>query len=169
MKSLKTCFLIFSFVVLISSSCAQNRQPQKIDEFDDFDCEAAWARLDSFIISIQNEPNAKAYILYYGGKRYKNGYVYNKKIKKDVQIFSLPKRGEARATVLRWRQYLVNFRGIDPERIVLVDGGYRENHSVDLWLVPANAKPPKPTPTLKEKDIKFRKGKASDKNCGEFG
>jgi hypothetical protein len=162
-------FFIFCFVILVSSSFAQTLKPQKIDEFGDLNCESAWARLDGFAISAQNEPNAKIHIIFYGGKRYASGYIYNKRIRKHIQIFSLPQHGEARTTVVRWRDYLVNNRGIDPERIVLADGGYRENHSVEFWLVPASAKPPEITPTLEEKDIKFRKGKARDKDCGELG
>jgi hypothetical protein len=35
--------------------------------------------------------------------------------------------------------------------------------------VPKGVEPPKPTPTLNEKEIKFRKGKAPNDNCGNLG
>ena len=48
----------------------------------------------------------------------------------------------------------------DLGRIVWVNGGYRENLTTEFWIVPNNADAPKPTPTVKEKEIKFKRGKA---------
>jgi hypothetical protein len=60
----------------------------------------------------------------------------------------LPRRGEAEDRVARLKPYLVETRGIDPQRIVIVNGGYRENWMAELWIVPRGTNPPQPTPTL---------------------
>lgn len=58
--------------------------------------------------------------------------------------------GKARRYALRARTYLVESRGIPPQRIVTVEGGRREEFVVELWLVPAGAKIPEPTATITE-------------------
>jgi len=41
--------------------------------------------------------------------------------------------------------------------------------NVEIWIVPKDAEPPKPTPTLTERDIKFRKGKPfSVRDCEAY-
>jgi hypothetical protein len=48
---------------------------------------------------------------------------------------------------------MVNTRGVDPGRIVTVDGGYREDMTVELWIVPSGATPPTASPTLQQSDV----------------
>jgi hypothetical protein len=57
------------------------------------------------------------------------------------------------------KPYLVDTRGVDAKRIVVINGGYREEWTAELWIVPKGATPPNPSPTLAAKDIRFRKGK----------
>jgi hypothetical protein len=45
--------------------------------------------------------------------------------------------------------------GMESGRIVIVDGGYREGATVELFIVPAGATPPTPTPTLDAKDVQI--------------
>ena len=73
----------------------------------------------------------------------------------------LPKRGEAEARVSFWKPYLINTGRVEDSRIELIDGGYRLKPVVEMWIVPSGAKPPRLTPTLKEKDIRFRRGRAN--------
>lgn len=40
------------------------------------------------------------------------------------------------------------------DKIILVNGGYRENTETEIWFVPQNAKMPDIAPTISEKDIK---------------
>jgi hypothetical protein len=91
------------------------------------------ARLDNFAIQLQNEPGAQGYIIAYGGRR--------------------GRAGEAQARADRAKDYLVNTRGVDPGRIVTVDGGYREDLTVELWIVPTGATPPTASPTLQQSDV----------------
>jgi hypothetical protein len=45
-------------------------------------------------------------------------------------------------------------RGIDSSRIVLLNGGFREEDSVEVWIVPQGARPPQATPTLQPGDVR---------------
>ena len=52
--------------------------------------------------------------------------------------------GQVEKLMSRSRDYLVTQRGIDASRHVVVNGGFREEDSVELWLVPSGAAAPKP-------------------------
>lgn len=97
--------------------------PTKFDEIGEVARDDEKARLDTFAIELQNSPGAQGYIIAYGGhKRF----------------------GTGRQRAERARDYLVNTRGIDASRIVIIDGGAREAGSTQLWIVPAGANPPRP-------------------------
>jgi hypothetical protein len=113
------------------------------DEFGDVNCEDLSARLDNFNVALQNEPDTQAIIVFYEGK---DGKGRN------------PRRGEARAKAARMRDYLVTNRGASAGRIVLLDGGYREEFGVKLYICPRGVGQ-MPLPTKELKAIKFRKGK----------
>jgi hypothetical protein len=98
------------------------------------------ARLDNFAIQLQNEPGAQGYIVAYGGRR--------------------GRAGEAQARADRAKDYMVNTRGVDPGRLVTVDGGYREDLTVELWIVPTGATPPTASPTLQQSDVTIITGGA---------
>ena len=57
----------------------------------------------------------------------------------------------------RARDYIVTKRGIDASRLVVVNGGFREEDNVELWVVPSGAAAPLPTPTVQAGEIKRRK------------
>lgn len=44
--------------------------------------------------------------------------------------------------------YLVATRGINRGRLTAIDGGYREEPAIELWIVPEGATPPQASPTL---------------------
>ncbi|HZB43848.1 MAG TPA: hypothetical protein VE360_01320, partial [Pyrinomonadaceae bacterium] len=69
-----------------------------------------------------------------------------------------PRKGEAAKRAARIKQYLVGTRGLDPERIFVIDGGHRESWTAELWVVPGGANPPAPTPTVQAEDIRYGKG-----------
>ncbi|MCA1683555.1 MAG: hypothetical protein LC708_00245, partial [Actinobacteria bacterium] len=113
---------------------------RKIDEYGNVKFNDEKARLDNFAIELQNNPGAQGYIIAYGGRK--------------------GRAGEAQARADRAKDYLVNTRGISADRIVTVDGGYRENLTVELWLVPAGATPPSATPTVDPSEVKTTTGPA---------
>lgn len=125
---------------------ATSDQLRKFDEFGNINCEAEMAHLDNLAVQLGNEPNAKAVIIFYGGRRFSG---------------RLPKRGEAEARAARLKPYLVERRGILAERVEVIDGGYKEEFQVEIWMIPTDVAAPAPNPTIPAKDIKFGKGKAT--------
>ena len=86
------------------------------------------ARLDNLGIELQNDPTTTAYIIAYSGRT--------------------SRTGQADRLLTRARDYLIEKRGLDQARLVTLDGGYREEDCVELWIVPQGATPPRPTPTV---------------------
>lgn len=84
------------------------------------------ARLSAFAIELDNNPGAQGYIIAYAGRHRRNRTVRSLKMAKD---------------------YLIKQRGIDAGRVVTIDGGYHQKQSVELWIVPTGAEPPKPSPS----------------------
>ncbi len=91
-----------------------------IDEFGPLANDDVKARLDPFASELQADPTATGYIINYG-----------------------PARQVTRRERLI-RDYLVNERGIDPGRLVFVQGGDEAQIRTRLWLVPQGAQPPQP-------------------------
>lgn len=92
------------------------------------------ARLDNLAVELQNDPSTTAYIITYAGRG--------------------SRAGEANRLGARSLEYLAGQRGIDKSRIVVLNGGYREQNCVELWIVPRGATPPQPRPTVQAGDIK---------------
>ena len=126
---------------------------QKFDDFGDIKCEDEMARLDNVAIQMQNEPNTKAVLVFFGGKTFRG---------------KPPRDGEAAARAARLKPYLVNRRGIAFNRVMVFDGGYADNWHVEVWLVPLDFWFPPPTPKVPDGGIRFRKGTASPREfrCG---
>jgi hypothetical protein len=149
-----------------ASNAFAQQEARKFDSMGQVNCEDAKARLDNLAIQLQQEPSAKSYIIFYGGKRY-SAYIYSKRARRYVTVQLLPRRGEAKARMTPWMDYLTNSRGVEAARIEVIDGGYREEPTMEFWIAPPGAVRPTPTPTLTEKEIKFRKGrvKGSEIRC----
>jgi len=92
------------------------------------------ARLDNLAVELQNDPSTTTYIIAYGGR---TGQV-----------------GRADRLLARARDYLVTQRGVDASRIALINGGFREDDSVEVWIVPQGATPPRPSPTVQAGDVR---------------
>jgi hypothetical protein len=103
-----------------------NPEPRKFDEFGDIARDDEKARLDNFAIQLQQEPEAQGYIFVYGGtgRRIRADYVQRR--------------------VARVKDYLINTRGVDSRRVVILEGPQRAEPSVELWIVPPGATPPSP-------------------------
>jgi hypothetical protein len=107
------------------------------DEYGDISFEDEMARLDNFAVSVSTYEGATGYIFAYAGKQtYKS---------------------EAAERLLRAKDYLVSVRNIDPARIFIIDGGYREQFSVVLMIAPPRATPPLSMPTLSPTEIELTK------------
>lgn len=110
---------------------------EHFDEYGDINLEDEQARIDNYAVSLDEDPTMKGYIVCYGGRR--------------------GRRGEAAARCERAKKYLVRRRGFNPNRIVLVDGGFREDLTVVLWIMPPNMKPPV-DPTVDPGEVQFIEG-----------
>ena len=84
------------------------------------------ARLDNFAIALQNDPTMTAYVIAYSNRD--------------------RRQPQSKQVLARAREYLISNRGIDASRIVMLDGGARDQNCIELWLVPQGAAPPVPKP-----------------------
>ena len=116
------------------------RMPTRHNEAREFDvcCECAFddqkARLDNLAVELQNDPSSTGHIVGYGGRT------------------SRP--GQADRLTARARDYLVNERGIDAARVTVINGGYRDEDCVEMWVVPSGAAVPRPQPTVQPADVR---------------
>ena len=108
--------------------------PSMFDECKNCTFDDQKARLDPYGVALQNDPSTTAYIFVYGGRT--------------------SPIGQVERLMTRARDYLIQQRGIDPSRLVIVNGGFREYDSVELWIVPRGATPPRATPTIQAGEVK---------------
>jgi hypothetical protein len=108
--------------------------PKRFDEFPSIAFDDDKARLDNLAIELQNNPGSTGYVVAYAGRN--------------------SRAGEADRMGRRAIDYLTTTRGLSSNRVVFVNGGYRETNSFELWLVPQGATPPSPTPTLTPDQIR---------------
>lgn len=124
-------------VQAVSMIAAEEKKILVAREFDEcnnctFDDQKA--RLDNLAVELQNDPTMIGYIIAYGGRT--------------------SPIGQVETLMTRARNYLTNERAIDGSRLVIVNGGFREGDSVELWLVPRGAATPRATPTVQAGEVK---------------
>ena len=101
-------------------------QPRQFDQFPALAFDDLKARLDNLAIQLQNEPGTTGYVIVYNGRR--------------------SRTDQGSRLIARTREYLVDSRHIDANRLNIVSGGTRENDYFEIWLVPQGASLPQPTP-----------------------
>jgi hypothetical protein len=106
---------------------------REFDECNSCSYDDQKARLDNLAVELQNDPSTRAYIFAYGGR--------------------MSPLGQVERLMSRAREYLVAQRGIDASRLTIVNGGFREEDSVELWMVPSGAAAPRATPTVQAGDV----------------
>ena len=100
---------------------------RRFDEYRDIKFSEERVRLDQFAIELLKEPNSKGYIIVYDAT--------------DTRKTTARERGE------RAKNYLIKERGLQETQIVVVNGGYRDKRSVELFITPAGALAPTATPS----------------------
>ncbi|MFL6208211.1 MAG: hypothetical protein ACJ74W_05135 [Pyrinomonadaceae bacterium] len=105
----------------------------KFDEYGAISWRDEKARLDNFANELKANPSTQGYIINYGGRR--------------------GRAHEAQARSERALIYLYKIRHIDAGRIVLIDGGYREDVTTELDIIPSGAAPPTPSPTVDPSEV----------------
>jgi hypothetical protein len=98
--------------------------PRKFDEYANISFGDERARLDNFAIQLQNEPESVGYLIFYAGRNVA--------------------RIAAKARANRAKNYLATKRDI--KRIVIIDGGRREEFALELYVQHRDLPPPTPYP-----------------------
>lgn len=125
-----------SFVECGGSRLKEFFVPRQVDKFGVINLEDEWARLDAFAIALRNEPELLAYVVIYGGKRNKYG-----------ELKERPKP---------LVHYLINDRKIEPERIRIIEGGFREKFEFELWTSYSDKMFPPLSPIISPEKVIFR-------------
>ena len=155
MKS-KSLSIIFCLFIFLLPTFAQTNEAKMVDEFRELSCDDIIARLQNLAIQLNDAPKSIAYIILYEGK-HRDFYA-------DKEKYILPRFGESVART-RTMQRRLGFLKYNPKNFVFIDGGFRENYTVEFWIIPDGTNSPKPTPTLEV--MKYRKGTPTD-ICREF-
>ena len=101
--------------------------------------------LDNFADQLQKAPSdSTVYIISYAGQRAKVG------------------EAEARANLAK--DYLIQKRGIDPKRIVIIDGGHRDPAGVDLYITPRGQRKPLASPNVYPGNVQIIKDSNASNN-----
>jgi hypothetical protein len=130
----------------------------KFDEYGDICSGSEKALLDNLAVALQNNQDVQLYIIFYGGRCYSScQYDYPRHRPRR------PRKGEAEARAARIKPYLVSTRGLEPERIFVINGGYRESWTAEFWFAAKGAKPPAATPTIQPQDIEYVKGRLTNR------
>jgi hypothetical protein len=113
--------------------------PRKLVEQRSYDhgWESDMGALDLLSNALHEETDATSVIFVYGARR------------------GLRSNVERRIKCMA--DYMTQRRSLPASRIRVARGGYRQYATIELWVVPRDATAPTPTPTLKSKDVRFRK------------
>lgn len=152
MRNIGLFLLIICFVfVSYTSAPGRKEEQQRARVFDSYgwiNSEDAGARLDNFAIELQSNPDVGGYIVGYGPEGEGSG------------------TGNFMLGVTK--NYLINLRGIDEERLQVIYGGrYKDPAEVatELWIIPPDAHAPEPKHYKNKIDTikgKFTEGEAWD-------
>jgi hypothetical protein len=112
------------------------------DSYGKIPFEDAEARLDTFVTQLldlnQGTPHYRGFIIVYAGRS--------------------AQAAEASTVAECSKNYLVKVREADPETIVAADGGYRDEFTVELYIMPNDAYPPMLMPTVSPKKVQILEG-----------
>lgn len=112
------------------------------DSYGKIPFEDAEARLDNFIVQLDNlnegKPHYRGFIIVYAGR---SAYA-----------------AEASTIAESSKNYLVSVRKADPQTVVVADGGYRDEFTVELYIMPNDAYPPMLMPTVSPKKVEILPG-----------
>lgn len=141
--------LVFGGVALAAplTNALQNIAATKFDSYDHLPTDDEAARLDAFTVALLRQPNVRGYLVGYAER-------------------SIPK-GVLLRRLYGDQRYLVELRGLERSRVVVVEGGYRDKFTIELWPVPNNAAPPELLPNSTDRSIP--KSYMFDEECLECG
>jgi hypothetical protein len=120
---MKRTLSVFAFIcALCVSTQAQADIPGLLDAFGDIQTSDLMARLDNLAIELQHTPQSRGFIVSYSQPNKFPGWPLRR--------------------ALWCKSYLIAVRGIEPERVLTVNGGFRDDIRFELWVEPPRAQPP---------------------------
>ena len=127
---------VFIFALVTFACLSSVRASSPVDEFAYTTPQETSGRLDNFLTYlVKDNPTYRGQVIVYGAQ---NGKV-----------------GELEEHLRQLREYFVDFRKFDANRLVITNGGYREEIWIQLWGLPPNVDPVKPTPGFDIRDVTF--------------
>jgi hypothetical protein len=114
--------VFISSIVLFTCTgiVAQDQYRGKIDQFGNINAEDAMARLDRFALELQSHPDSRGII------------VASNTVRGNVP------RGTFLRKAYGYQNYLVRTRGVEAERISVVEGERKPETRFELWTLPRN-------------------------------
>jgi hypothetical protein len=133
----------YKYAAPVPDGAKLNRFEQRpFESFGRMTFENAKVFLDRFVIqlleTIKARPNSRGFILVYAGQAAHNA--------------------EAKTMADCMKNYVIRVRGADPESIVAVDAGYRNEFQVELYVMPNDAYPPMLKPTVSPQRVQILDG-----------
>ena len=128
--------LTITFCLLVFTQALAD-DARKFDEYGNLAFSDEIARLDNLAIQLQREPDMIAWYVVYSGRK--------------------TCLGETRLRALRAKKYLIEKRGIKADRIIWMDGGYREELGVDLWVWQRSLGAPTTYPRVDKSEVQIIK------------
>ena len=108
----RACHQMAQFATTVLGTPPPPIQPRQFDQFPALAFDDLKARLDNLAIQLQNEPGTTGYVIVYNGRR--------------------SRADQGSRLIARTREYLVNSRHIDANRLNIVGGGTRENDYFEI-------------------------------------
>ena len=103
-------------VSVVAKAVSAPDTPLKFDMFSRLSCSDELVRLDNYSAHLANLPDVLAVVVVYGGR-------------------SDTRQGEVTARLFAIRDRLLEKHSIDTNRIVLLNGGFREKYQAELWII----------------------------------
>ncbi len=128
LAALLVCSLITHGKFCFGQTISSATNPEKLDEYSNLTTDDEAAHLDLFADKLFRQPGLRGQIVAYSDPRMPRGSYLRR-------IHGIAK-------------YLSYARGIETNRIAVIDGGYKEQSSTELWLIPEGANPPTPIPLI---------------------
>lgn len=160
-------FLLVLFF-LIGTLRISGQESVLVDRFTRLSCGEMMARLDVLLLEWSRKNDHRLLVIYYGHRyrrtmiEIRNGKPYGRKLlpahkddglsyAKGIELYLLKRTKEVDE-----RQGGSNdHQSLSKEQIVLINGGYKEEIEVELWLIPPGDEYPEPSPLLNDSDIDF--------------
>ena len=102
-------------------------------------------RLDHFASNLKIDTDARAYVIVYGGR--------------------VGPKGEAKIRAKCIKEYLINKHGIAQKRVSVIDGGFRDQITVELFLLSPSQSEPSSVPTVDPSDTQVIKRSKKKSKC----